>query len=94
MYSPLITCIGTSHLHYYRMLSLPSVTGRYVVGATTFVTPVRPKRVYGSAKRRKVSGSSTDQLEHVLCMEEVGFTVYYPADISSADRKGLDWLLR
>lgn len=76
------------------MLSLPPVTGRYAVGATTFVTPARPKRVYGSAKRRKVNGSSTDQLEHVLCMEEVGFTVYYPADISSADRKGLDWLLR
>jgi platelet-activating factor acetylhydrolase len=73
------------------MLSLPPVVGRYAVGATAFVTPVRPSRVYGSAKRRKVNGSS---LEHVLSMEEVGVTVYYPADISSADRKGFDWLLR
>lgn len=29
-----------------------------------------------------------------LCMEEVAFTAYYPADTSSATQKGLDWLLR
>ena len=76
------------------MLFLPPIAGRYAVGATTFVTPVRPARIFGSAKRRTVNASSTDQLEHVLCMEEVGFTVYYPADTLNEDRKSLDWLLR
>ncbi|KIL70181.1 hypothetical protein M378DRAFT_183750 [Amanita muscaria Koide BX008] len=76
------------------MFFLPLVKGWYAVGATTFVTPVRPARLYGSAKRSRNNALSSDQLEPVLCMEEVAFTAYYPADTSSATQKGLDWLLR
>ncbi|PFH51356.1 hypothetical protein AMATHDRAFT_175231 [Amanita thiersii Skay4041] len=75
------------------MLSLPVVQGRFAVGATTFVTPVRPSRVFGSAKRRRNSLSSSHGLEDALRMDEVAFTAYYPADISSSSEKGVNWLL-
>ncbi|KAF8631576.1 hypothetical protein AX15_002327 [Amanita polypyramis BW_CC] len=75
------------------MLSLPPIQGRYAVSTTTFVTPVRPTRVFGSAMHR-VNASPVDQLEPALRMEEVGFTAYYPADTSLASQRGLDWLLR
>ncbi|KAK0473074.1 platelet-activating factor acetylhydrolase, isoform II-domain-containing protein [Armillaria novae-zelandiae] len=63
--------------------------GPYPVGATTFVTPVRPSRIYGSA--RLPNG------QPALVLDEVAFTVYYPAnmaDKSWTSRIGIDWLNR
>ncbi|KAK0206350.1 platelet-activating factor acetylhydrolase, isoform II-domain-containing protein [Desarmillaria ectypa] len=61
----------------------------YSVGATTFVTPVRPSRIYGSA--RLPNG------QPALVLDEVVFTAYYPAnraDKSWKSRRGIDWLNR
>ncbi|KAK0224629.1 platelet-activating factor acetylhydrolase, isoform II-domain-containing protein [Armillaria nabsnona] len=70
-------------------LYLPDCHNPYSVGATTFVTPVRPSRIYGSA--RLPNG------QPALVLDEVAFTAYYPADM--ADKSwtlglGIDWLNR
>ncbi|KAF9453028.1 hypothetical protein P691DRAFT_659435 [Macrolepiota fuliginosa MF-IS2] len=70
------------------MLSLPLIHGRFPVGVTTFVTPVRPSRLVGSAKLKSNSA------DHALQLEEVAFTAYYPADTSYNPSKGVDWLFR
>jgi platelet-activating factor acetylhydrolase len=75
------------------MFFLPEIPGRFRVGATTFVTPVRAARSVGSAKLR---GSNSKVSEPALYLEEVAFTAYYPADINGRQKtqKGLDWVIR
>lgn len=68
---------------------LPDCHDPYSVGATTFVTPVRPSRIYGSA--RLPNG------QPALVLDEVAFTAYYPADMANKSwtlRLGIDWLNR
>ncbi|KAG5648914.1 hypothetical protein DXG03_000263 [Asterophora parasitica] len=72
------------------MLFLPELPGRFPVGATTFITPVRSPRTVGSFKLR----SQSDAPQSALYLEEVAFTAYYPANISNTTRKGLNWLIR
>ncbi|KAL0949350.1 hypothetical protein HGRIS_009420 [Hohenbuehelia grisea] len=70
------------------MFSLDNPTsGPHPVGATTFVVPVRPARVVGTAKIGQ---------QPALQLEEVAFTAYYPAHVEDAakPKKGLNWLLR
>lgn len=83
------------------MLTLPEIPGRYPVGATTFAVPVKTQdeaaRIIGRAKLKPSSGGQPDT--PALKLEEVAFTVYYPADISpppknSAERKRLHWVPR
>ncbi|PPQ65961.1 hypothetical protein CVT26_010723 [Gymnopilus dilepis] len=76
----------------YNAVFLPDTNGHFPVGVTTFVTPVRPAKPIGSAKLRRAG--STDESQDALYLEEVAFTAYYPADISTASRKGVPWLLR
>jgi len=74
------------------MLFFSDFQGGFPVGATTFVTPVRPARIVGSAKLRN---SKSEPPEPAFYLEEVAFTAYYPADLSSrTTRKGLHWLIR
>jgi len=85
-------------------LFLPAIPGRYAVGVTTFVTPVSSPRPIGSVKLRNgsseaSSGTSTPQgqAKPALFLEEVAYTAYYPADISSKAAKaakGVDWFIR
>lgn len=72
------------------MLFLPEIPGRFRVGATTFVTPVRPARTVGSAK---ILNLVSHVREPALHLEEVAFTAYYPADINGR-QKGLNWVIR
>ncbi|KAK0429642.1 platelet-activating factor acetylhydrolase, isoform II-domain-containing protein [Armillaria borealis] len=68
---------------------LPDCHDPYSVGATTFVTPVRPSRIYSSA--RLPNG------QPALVLDEVAFTAYYPADMADKPwtlRLGIDWLNR
>ncbi|KDQ54355.1 hypothetical protein JAAARDRAFT_38519 [Jaapia argillacea MUCL 33604] len=75
------------------MVNLSSPSGQYPVGATTFVLPVRPTSTIGDSQRQvHVDGQS--QLEPTLTLEEVAFTVYYPAVVDNNSKKGLDWLVR
>lgn len=69
---------------------LPESSGQFRVGATTFVTPVRPPRSVGSAK---ILNSTSNVREPALQLEEVAFTAYYPADVGER-KKGLDWVIR
>lgn len=73
------------------MLFLPSIHGRFPVGITTFVTPVRPAQIVGSVKLRNVRHG---QLENALCLEEVAFTVYYPTEKPTNSQEGVDWFIR
>lgn len=74
------------------MLSLSDIPGRFLVGATTFVTPVRSPRVIGSLKLRN---KTSNALQPALYLEEVAYTAYYPAAVSpKTAKKGLDWLIR
>ncbi|KAK0468154.1 platelet-activating factor acetylhydrolase, isoform II-domain-containing protein [Desarmillaria tabescens] len=73
----------------YMPFFLPDCHGLYAVGATTFVTPVRPSRIYGTAK--------LPNGQPALCLDEVAFTAYYPSnrdDKSWKSRRGIDWLNR
>jgi platelet-activating factor acetylhydrolase len=72
-------------------LYLPHVPGRFPVGMTTFVTPISPSQLVGTAK---LKNTRTGQLDHALTLEEVAFSAYYPADISSNASNGVPWLLR
>ncbi|KAG7449029.1 uncharacterized protein BT62DRAFT_887202 [Guyanagaster necrorhizus] len=69
---------------------LPDCHDLYPVGATTFVTPVRPSRTYGFAKLS--NGQSA------LVLDEITFTAYYPANLTSGkwwkSKRGIDWLNR
>ncbi|KAF9464383.1 platelet-activating factor acetylhydrolase [Collybia nuda] len=77
------------------MLFLPEIPGRFPVGATTFVTPVRPARSVGSAS---ILNSLSNTPEPALYLEEVAFTAYYPADTrvngTQKIQHGLNWVLR
>jgi platelet-activating factor acetylhydrolase len=71
------------------MFFLPEIQGRFAVGAITFVTPVRPACAVGSARLRNSSSTPA------FCLQEVAFTAYYPAELTSKTaRKGVDWLIR
>lgn len=81
------------------MFTLPDIPGRYPVGATTFAVPLESPQAVGSAKLRHSSGNTP--YEPALLLEEVVFTVFYPADLQSpsADgtqpeqlRKTMDWV--
>jgi platelet-activating factor acetylhydrolase len=80
------------------MLTLPEVSGKYPVGATTFAIPITTKdeasRTIGRAKLRPSSGGQPDA--PALKLEEVAFTAYYPADTSSGRKlqKGVHWVQR
>ncbi|KAJ3576202.1 hypothetical protein NP233_g611 [Leucocoprinus birnbaumii] len=76
------------------MLSLPPIHGRFPVGATTFITPVRPAVQVGKAKLKTPTTTRPDSTNHALQLEEIAFTAYYPADVSNNPFKGFDWLLR
>jgi platelet-activating factor acetylhydrolase len=70
------------------MFFLPEIQGRFAVGASTFVTPVRPACTTGSATLRNSTSSA-------FRLQEVAFTAYYPAELTSKTvRKGVDWLIR
>ncbi|KAI9507512.1 platelet-activating factor acetylhydrolase, isoform II-domain-containing protein [Russula earlei] len=66
--------------------------GPYPVGATTFILPVRPAKVIGTAGVRTESG----EIAPALRLEEVSFTAYYPASHSTTGERSrwLDWLPR
>ena len=61
------------------------------MGLTTFVTPILPSRNVGTAKRKNADPGQPD---HALILEEVAFSVYYPADIDATSKKGVPWFLR
>lgn len=69
---------------------LPYISGAYPVGATTFSLVLSSPEVIGKAKLRDGSPA--------LSLEEVVFTAFYPADLSTPPnakkpRKGIRWLL-
>ena len=83
------------------MFSLPDVPGKFEVGATTFALPLNDPQAIGTAKLAKSSGNTPH--EPALLLEEIVFTVFYPADIHSpsADgvppeklKKSMDWVPR
>ncbi|KAH6915134.1 platelet-activating factor acetylhydrolase, isoform II-domain-containing protein [Coprinopsis sp. MPI-PUGE-AT-0042] len=77
------------------MLFLPSIQGRFPVGITTFVAPVKSPRPIGNVKLRKPHKTRPSHHNSALYLEEVAFTAYYPADTSSKPTKqGVDWLIR
>lgn len=77
------------------MLFLPEIHGPFAVGAITFVTPVQPSRITGAAKLKTRDSTSELPAEPALCLQEVAFTAYYPAKISSeTPKKGIPWLIR
>lgn len=92
--------LRTRYLKYLSMPSLPDPGGRFPVGATTFVRPIRPALAIGKSQVNKPTSSAKhshlhntthsakDNLEPTLVLEEVAFTVYYPADL----RHGGGWL--
>ena len=72
---------------------LESPAGPYAVGATTFNSPVRPTRVFGTAAVR----TETGQIAPALRLVEVSFTAYYPVSRATAEsrwNKWLDWFQR
>ncbi|KAF9268144.1 hypothetical protein L218DRAFT_892916 [Marasmius fiardii PR-910] len=68
------------------MFSLKTPKG-YPVGATTFRAPLIAATRIGSVK---LKGSE----DKGLPLEEVAFTAYYPAQVDSNSRRGLDWITR
>ena len=76
------------------MPHLPEPNGRYPVGATTFVRPIRPSFSVGASKFHKPTStaghshlrnpavSAEDNLEPTLVLEEVAFTAFYPTEIT------------
>lgn len=69
------------------MPMLDNLAGPYAVGAATFVLPVRPARVIGSAAVR----TDTGQTIPALRLEEVSFTAYYPVSPTTTKSRW-DWL--
>jgi platelet-activating factor acetylhydrolase len=77
------------------MLFLSEIQGPFAVGAVTFVTPVQPSRIISAAKLKRRDSTSELPAEPALCLQEVAFTAYYPAKISSeTPNKGIPWLTR
>lgn len=76
------------------MISLPPTQGRFPVGVTTFVTPVKPSRPIGPLRLKNPKDLKPGLTDHALQLEEVAFTAYYPADTSTSPSKGVDWLPR
>jgi platelet-activating factor acetylhydrolase len=77
------------------MFFLPAIQGRFPVGITTFVTPVKSPQPIGNVKLRKPHTARPSHKNSALFLEEVAFTAYYPADVSSKTVKhGVDWLIR
>ncbi|KAF9481807.1 hypothetical protein BDN70DRAFT_875743 [Pholiota conissans] len=76
------------------MFFLPSFPGRFPVGVTTFITPVRPSRAIGSVKLRIPPNSKQERHENALLLEEVAFTAYYPAEVDALSKKGVPWFIR
>ncbi|KAJ3502495.1 hypothetical protein NMY22_g18563 [Coprinellus aureogranulatus] len=79
------------------MLFLPAIPGRYSVGVTTLVTPVHRPRPIGNAKVRRRNRKGEEEIQPALFLEEVAYTVYYPAELSSVGskaKKGIDWFVR
>ncbi|KZT72535.1 hypothetical protein DAEQUDRAFT_808989 [Daedalea quercina L-15889] len=83
------------------MFSLPDVQGKFQVGATTFALPLNDPQIVGKVRLAKSSGNTPHA--PALLLEEIVFTVFYPADIhsSSADgtppeklKKSIDWVPR
>jgi hypothetical protein len=76
---------------------LPLAKGRFPVGASSF-SRFYPRTTIGSINLRPTHPAAPP--EPALQLEEIAFTVYYPAEISeqtSGRRKytqGLDWLIR
>lgn len=66
------------------VLTLPKVPGPYAVGVTTFAVAVPAQtdedRIIGTAKLKGHAGTAGAP---ALKLEEVAFTAYYPADVSS-----------
>ncbi|KAJ7684003.1 platelet-activating factor acetylhydrolase, isoform II-domain-containing protein [Mycena rosella] len=69
------------------MFSLRPPRGPFPVAALTFVAPVSPALTVGDATLAATNIPA-------LVLEELAFTVYYPADPSPRANKGLNWLLR
>ena len=69
------------------MFSLPDVPGKFQVGATTFALPLNDPQAIGTAKLAKSSGNTPH--EPALLLEEIVFTVFYPADIHSPSADGV-----
>ena len=70
------------------MFALPEIHGKYPVGLTTFVAPVKHPLDIGSA--RLANGDRA-----LPPLEQVTFTAYYPAQVpSSGSHKGVHWLIR
>jgi platelet-activating factor acetylhydrolase len=74
------------------MLFLPAIQGRFPVGITTFVAPVKSPRPIGNVKLRKPRKSRQNHPDSALYLEEVAFTAYYPT--SASGKKGVPWVLR
>lgn len=71
------------------MRILENPRGPYVVGAATFVLPVRPTSVIGSAAVLTETGQTVPALR----LEEVSFTAYYPVSPSTTkSRCQWNWL--
>lgn len=75
---------------------LPSIQGRFPVGLTTFVTPVNPTQPIGSARLRNIRGRPKDHSDYAFVLDEVAFSLYYPADMSAHTSKnfGAPWFIR
>jgi len=65
---------------------LPNYRGLHRVGLSTFTKPIRPCPTYGNAQL--ANG------EKALKMEEVAFSVFYPAAPADKAHKGVPWLMR
>lgn len=69
--------------------TLPKVPGKYPVGTTTFAVPVtdiaNDARIVGSARLRSTSDPDSPSTTPALKLEEVAFTAFYPADVSSLE---------
>jgi platelet-activating factor acetylhydrolase len=76
------------------MLILENPGGPYAVGAATFVLPVRPTCIIGSAAVRTETGKTVPALR----LEEVSFTAYYPVSPTTDTTKSrwnwLNWFPR
>ena len=73
---------------------LPTVLGRYAVGATTF-SRFYPSVTIGTIKLRPPKPDAVSE-EPALQLEEVAFTIYYPADTSfrRETTTGVNWVIR
>lgn len=74
------------------MLGLPEIRGPYTVGASTFAIPIHAPQIIGSAKFKD---SKKRPPGPALLLDEVVFTVYYPADTSDTScTRRMNWMIR